>query len=244
MHILEKNLKISEENRKKLFIKKISYEKKVYNYVTKDTLIVEFGNFSDIIMIKTNLTNLKGSNIRIEDIVAPQLRAKHNIISNIGNQLKNRDLWYKIWATSSGFDLRVKSKTNMAPWKSIKPVIMPINMPIANVGKMSIKMENEIIKMENARTNAQIEDQEEYENEKDKRMKANELKKEMKRINEEKEKECLKRALSVNDSDDIVNAKKIITEAENLNLFLDGNNIDMENISQENMNADNTSESI
>ena len=50
MRILEKNLKISEENRKKLFIKKISYEKKVYNYVTKDTLIVEFGNFSDIIM--------------------------------------------------------------------------------------------------------------------------------------------------------------------------------------------------
>ena len=100
-------------------------------------------------------------------------------------------------------------------------------MPIANIGRMTVETEMEIIRRENAKTNAQLEDQEEYENEKDKRMKENELKKEMKKM----EKECgKKRALSENDNENEI-AKK-------LDLFLDGNNIEMDNISQDITNED------
>ena len=100
-------------------------------------------------------------------------------------------------------------------------------MPIANIGRMTLETEMEIIRKENAKTNAQLEDQEEFENDKDKRMKENELKKEMKKMEKESGN---KRALSDKDNDNVI-AKK-------LDLFLDGNNIEMDNISQEITNED------
>ena len=86
----------------------------------------------------------------------------------------------------------------------------------------------------------------ERDNEKEKGMKERELNKEMKRIEKEKEleenKNKKKRDYSININENDINAKKVITDIEELKLASDGN-IEMENISQ-NKDNDNTSESI
>ena len=169
-------------------ITEVEYEKKIIKHVHKDTIIIKFNKFSDIIIVNTHVPNLTKSKYKMEEVIPRQMANKFAVIDNIAFKFRSKqNLNTRIWANSSGFDLRVKAKHNFADWKHVKPTILPYNMALADVGNMSDEMEAEINKIENDRTKEYIKEEALIEDNKVKRMKENELIKENIQITQEKE---------------------------------------------------------
>ena len=84
----------------------------------------------------------------------------------------------RIWMNNDGFTLRVKDRSDIRSWSEIAPMIPPLNMPLAYLGKMNKTTETEIKEIENDRIKEIISRRDKRENEKENRIKYREENKE------------------------------------------------------------------
>ena len=218
-HIL-KQLDLRDDVIKNMNIAKVTYSRRTVKDVLKDTILVEFTNFSTIKNIKGNLGKLS-KDYSVCDYIPTQFRDIHAIYSKMGSCYYRDGKVTKIWMNHEGFTLRVKDRTDMRSWSEIAPIIPLTNMPLAYLGKMSKTTETEIKKIENDRIKEIISRRDIRENEKENRIKYREENKEKKKKEFEENEISKKRNLSLNSKEDQINAKKVINEAEDCEMEMD-----------------------
>merc|ERR1712055_298933 len=125
----------------------VTYFRRNVKGVLKDTILVEFTNFSTIKSIKGNLGKLS-KDYSVCDYIPTQFRDIHAVYSKMGNCYHKDGNFTKIWMDQEGFTLRVKDRSDTRSWSEIAPIIPLTNMPLAYLGKMSKTTETEIKKKE------------------------------------------------------------------------------------------------
>ena len=193
-HIL-KQLDLRDDVIKNMIIAKVTYFRRNVKDVLKDTILVEFTNFSTIKNIKGNLGKLS-KDYSVCDYIPTQFRDIHAIYSKMGSCYHKDGKFTKIWMNQEGFTLRVKDRSDTRSWSEIAPIIPLTNMPLAYLGKMSKTTEKEIKKIENDRIKDIISRRDIRENEKEIRIKQREENNEKKRRNLKKTK-FLRKEISV-----------------------------------------------
>merc|ERR1712055_107075 len=173
----------------------VTYFRRNVKGVLKDTILVEFTNFSTIKSIKGNLGKLS-KDYSVCDYIPTQFRDIHAIYSKMGSCYHKDGNFTKIWMNQEGFTLRVKDRSDTRSWSEIAPIIPLTNMPLAYLGKMSKTTEKEIKKIENDRIKDIISRRDIRENEKENRIKQREENNEKKRRNLKKTK-FLRKEISV-----------------------------------------------
>ena len=216
-----KQIEIKDDIISDINIVKVTYSRKKIRDEFKDTILVEFREFSTIRTIKGNLSKLC-KDYKVSDYIPNQFRDIYAIYSKIANCYVRDGKNTRIWMNSEGFTLRVKNRSDLRSWSELAPIIPPLNMPLAYLGNMNNITENEIKEIENDRIREIISKRDERENDKEIRMKDREMNKEKKRIEKEKELEenenTKKRNLSINTNEDQINAKKAINEIEDIEM--------------------------
>merc|ERR1712055_1006913 len=74
------------------------------------------------------------------------------VVKSIATEYRKKGNDTRIWLISTGFKLLVKDKSNKCPWSKIRPMVLPLNMPLAEIGKMSPSTEIECKRIEDERT--------------------------------------------------------------------------------------------
>ena len=107
-----KQLDLRDDIIKNMNIAKVTYFRRKVKDELKDTILVEFTDFSTIKNIKGNLGKLS-KDYKVCDYIPNQFRDIYAIYSKIANCYVRDGKNTRIWMNSEGFTLRVKNRSDL-----------------------------------------------------------------------------------------------------------------------------------
>ena len=143
------SMKIDKELMKDIVIDKVTHEKKEINDVYKDTIKIDYSDFTSMRIVKNHLKYFPKTEYTVNDFIPNELRDNYNVFKDIGEKYRKDNHEYRIWLKNNGYQIRVRSKGDKTYWPEIPPLIPPFDLPLANIGKINDTLRKEINILEN-----------------------------------------------------------------------------------------------